>query len=159
MFKRTIIQNELFEGVMGINEFLTYQETLTIEARQHIALISITEPDNNNYVSDNKVQTIGFADVIETKFWDVEHPIGDKYLPLSAEQGKELREFISKNKDKKFLIHCKAGQSRSAGCAKAVECLVKFNGDVYEYRTSPSEIDKFDRYSPNQTVFDKIVNS
>lgn len=156
MFRAPIIQNDLFEGVMGMNEFIEYQKTLTIKDRENIVLISITEPDNDDYVSDNPVNTIGFHDILEAKFWDVEVPIG-KYHPLTDEQSLELRKFIIKNKSKKFLIHCKAGQSRSAGVAKAVECIVLYENDVDAYRTSKSDIDSFDRYSPNQTVFDKIV--
>jgi predicted protein tyrosine phosphatase len=157
MFRAPIIQNDLFEGVMGLAEFLEYQKTLSLKDRENVVLISITEPDSDNYVSDNPINTTGFHDVYEAKFWDVEEQIAN-YLPLTEEQGIELRKFIIKNKSKKFLIHCKAGMSRSAGVAKAVECIVNYQNDVYAYRTSKSEIDAFHRYSPNQTVFDKIVN-
>jgi predicted protein tyrosine phosphatase len=156
MFRSPIIQNELFQGIMGINEFKVYQQELTISDRQNIALISITEPDNDEYVSRDKTAVIGFADIIEMKFWDIEED-SDRYKTLTVEQGTQMKDFIIANKGKKFLVHCKAGQSRSAGVGKAIECLINFDGDVYGYRTSTSEIDSYKRYSPNQTVFDYIV--
>lgn len=155
MFKRSIIKNELFEGIMGRREFEAYQETISVQDRQDIVLISISEPDNNDYLQI--VHKVGFHDVIQIKFWDIEEAIG-KYEPLLDAQGLELYNFIYINKDKKFLIHCKAGQSRSAGCGQAVECIVKFNGNVYDYRTSHSDIQDYERYSPNPIVFDKIMN-
>jgi predicted protein tyrosine phosphatase len=162
MFKRAIIQNELFQGIMGIEEFKEYQTNLSLEDRKNIVLISITEPESSKEYPEtklsetNEIYTIGFHDVLEMKFWDVEETIG-KYEPLTDDQGQEIKDFIVKNKDKKFLIHCKAGQSRSAGVGLAVECLVNFNGSRYEYRTGKTDIYSYSRYSPNLTVFDKII--
>ena len=155
MFKRAIIQNKLFEGIMGKDEFLKYQETLTKDNKNELVVISITEPDSDEFVSA-MIDVSEFHDILELKFWDVEEAFGN-YAPLSDDQANQIREFILKHSERKFLIHCKAGMSRSAGVGKAVECLVNYKGDVYSYRTSPSEIDKCQRYSPNQTVFDKIT--
>jgi predicted protein tyrosine phosphatase len=156
IFRAPVIQNDLFEGIMSKNEFLEYQTGLSLKDRENIVLISISEPDNSEYVSDNKVTVVGFHDVLEIKFWDVEEAVG-KYTPLTDKQGVKIRNFIKKNKDKKFLIHCKAGQSRSAGVGLAVECLVNFNGSRYDYRTGKTDIFDYVRYSPNLTVFDKII--
>jgi hypothetical protein len=161
IFKRgPVVKNELFEGIMGWREYKGYQELLTIKDREHMVLISITEPEESSpYLSEESpIFTVGYHDVLEIKFWDVEWQVGN-YKPLTKTQGKEIKEFIEKNKDKKFLIHCRAGMSRSAGVGKAVECLVKFNGDVYEYRTSHSDIDDFERYEYNPTVFDAICKN
>jgi predicted protein tyrosine phosphatase len=155
-FRAPVIQNDLFEGIMSKDEFLEYQAELSLEDRANIVLISISEPDNSEYVSDNKDTVVGFRDVLEMKFWDVEEGIGS-YKPLTDKQGVKIRNFIKKNKDKKFLIHCKAGQSRSAGIGLAVECIVKFNGSRYDYKTGKTDIYDYDRYSPNLTVFDKII--
>jgi predicted protein tyrosine phosphatase len=156
IFRAPVIQNNLFEGIMSENEFLEYQLGLSLKDRENIVLISISEPDNSKYVSDNKVAVVGFHDVLEIKFWDVEEAVG-KYTPLTDKQGVKIRNFIKKNKDKKFLIHCKAGQSRSAGVGLAVECLVNFNGSRYDYKTGKTDIYDYARYSPNLTVFDKII--
>lgn len=158
VFDLPIVQNDLFEGIMGAHEFKEYQKGLSIDDRKNLVLISISEPDTEEKMSDEPVHVVGFHDVLEMKFWDIEYPIGH-YEPLTWEQGKEMREFIVKNKDKKFLIHCRAGMSRSAGTGRAVECLVNHDGDIYAYCTSHSDIQDFQRYEPNLTVFDRIVKS
>jgi protein-tyrosine phosphatase len=102
---------------------------------------------------------------MKIQFWDVEDTIG-KYEPISKSQALELRHFIIKMFEEydhpKFLVNCMAGQSRSAGVAKAIECLFYFGiGDEakYDYRTGfSSEIDTHIRYSPNLTVFDRIID-
>ena len=53
----------------------------------------------------------------------------DKYVgvyPMTEEQAEILYEFIEKNKDKEtFLVHCRAGQSRSGG-------IVSFLGEYFK---------------------------
>ena len=146
------LKNDLFEGIVGKMEYLTLYDADAIE-KTGCALICIDDPGEADH-PDDKVQ--GFDDVIQIKFWDVEDPIG-QYIPLSDEDGKVLREFIEKNKNKRFMIHCAAGMSRSAGCACAVECITQHNGDVYSYKTSHSDVTAFERYHPNWAVFDKIM--
>jgi hypothetical protein len=172
IFKRgPVVKNELFEGIMGLSEYKEYQKLLTTKDRENMVLISITEPVGSTYLCPvdsptrspylsevSPIFTAGYHDVLETKFWDVETQVGN-YKPITKDQGKVIKEFIEKNKDKKFLIHCRAGMSRSAAVGKAVECLVKFNGDVYEYRSSHSDIDDFVRYEYNPTVFDAICKN
>jgi predicted protein tyrosine phosphatase len=146
------LKNDLFEGIVGKQEYLTLYNADVIE-KVGTVLIAIDDPGKADH-PDFKVE--GFDDVIQIKFHDVEEPIGN-YEPLTDEQGKELKEFITKNKDKRFMIHCAAGMSRSAGCACAVECIVNYDSDVYTYKTSSSDVTAFERYHPNWTVFDKIV--
>ena len=59
-------------------------------------------------------------------------------LPMSEEQAEVLFNFIEKNKDKEsFLVHCRAGQSRSGG-------VIKFLAEYFEipfnliYRDNPN---------------------
>jgi len=146
------LKNDLFEGIVSKKEYLALYDADVIE-KNGCALICIDDPGTANH-SDSKVQ--GFDDVIQIKFWDVEDPIA-QYIPLSDEDGKVLREFIEKNKNKRFMIHCVAGISRSAGCACAVECITQHDGDVYSYKTSHSDVTAFERYHPNWVVFDKIM--
>ena len=161
VFDKPIIQNDLFEGIMGIHEYIKYQANLPLDVRKGIVLISITEPDSSDYPDTllslgNPVYTSGYHDVLEMKFWDVEETIGT-YTPLSDPQGKELREFIIRNLGKKYLVHCRAGMSRSAGIGKAIECLVNYGGDTYTYSTGHSDIGNYPRYFPNNTVYAKIL--
>lgn len=146
------LSNELFHAVYGKKDYLKDYNN-GIPNKEDIALISIHDPDSVLH-TDNKIE--GFADVKQIQFWDVEKSLGD-YESISNEQGKELKEFIIKNKDRKFIVHCEAGQSRSAGVACAIECLVNYNGADYHYKTGSSNVKAHPRYSPNYTVYDKII--
>jgi len=55
--------------------------------------------------------------VLRMVFSDVTHPIekgGKHYNPMNSDQAKVLVKFISQHQDKKFVINCRAGISRSA---------------------------------------------
>jgi len=148
------LKNELFEGVISKREYVHLYLNDLID-KEGVVLISISEPDVEPFLSE---MVEGFVDVLHSQFWDVEQPIEDKYYPLSPEQGKELRAFIELHKDKRFLIHCAAGMSRSAAIAAAVECIVNYDGNTYSYKTGVSGLSEFRRYFPNPTVFKEIMD-
>lgn len=148
------VQSDILVGIVGCNEYLDYYNKNFIQDKENIALICIHEPGNFIH-PESKVQ--GFHDVLQMQFWDIEKDFAN-YKTISYEQGKEIRDFIIKNKDKKFLIHCAAGVSRSAGVGCAVECLVNYNGISYDYKIGHSDIKNHKRYSPNWTVYDRIIN-
>jgi predicted protein tyrosine phosphatase len=151
------LQNDLIHAILGKKEFFNMYSN--IENKKDIVLISITEP-NNDYIPDEYKN--GFNDVLETKFWDIERDTtdfdGTFYPMISRDEAKKIKDFIVKNKDKKFLIHCAAGVSRSAGVGCAVECIVNYDSDVYYYKTSYSDIKNHKRYAPNYSVFDLILS-
>jgi len=148
------LHNELFEGILSKAEYLSLYDSNSIP-KDNVVLIAIHEPDDTIHPPE-KVE--GFNDVLQMQFWDIEEAIG-RYKPLDEIQAKELRDFIEKNKDKKFLIHCAAGISRSAGVGCAVECIVNYNSDTYSYKTGHSDIKSHWRYSPNPVVFYKIMGA
>lgn len=133
--------------------------------KENLVLISIGEPGPGYEYSILKPHEVqGFRDVLQIEFWDVEEDFGD-YTIITDEEAKTIQNFIlsnlRKDPDTRFIVNCKAGKSRSAAVAKAVECL-KFFGigeeAKYNYKTCfNSEISAYTRYTPNLTVFDKIV--
>lgn len=149
------IENELFHAVYGKLDYLKDYNAGTIPNKEDMVLISILDPDMMPLPS---IKTEGFADVKQMQFWDVEEDLG-RFTAITNEQGQELRDFIYKNKDKKFVVHCAAGQSRSAGIACAIECIVNFNGMDYNYKTGYSDVKSYKRYSPNYTVYDAIIKT
>ncbi len=151
--KDNFVQSDIIVGIIGAEEYLGYYNRDEIENKEDIVLIAIHDPDRSSH-PDFKVE--GFADVLQMHFWDIETSI-EGYEAITLEQGKEIKEFIYQNKDKKFLIHCAAGISRSAGIGCAVECIVNYRGMNYEYKTGSSDIRNHWRYSPNWTVYDKII--
>jgi len=146
------LKNDLFEGVIGKMDYLNLYNADVLD-KSNTALISIHDPDRMVH-PDIKLE--GFADVLQIQFWDIEEAFGN-YKPITKEQGKIIRDFIEANKDLRFLVHCAAGQSRSAGVGMAIECIVNFDGNIYNYQTGDSDIKKHPRYSPNYVVFDKIM--
>jgi len=151
------INNEDFVGIVGRGEFKLLVEHTDID-RANTVCICIFDPDRSHH-DDELLE--GFADVLQIRFWDVEEAIG-RIKPITAEQGLIIRKFIEKHKDKRFLIHCEAGMSRSAGVGQAVECIKHFDGNVFHFRTGFSAISEFSkktgRYHPNLTVFDAIMS-
>jgi len=150
------VQTDLILGIISRNEYLQIKDKIDKEG---IVLISISDESEDGLkeaLTDEQV--LGFDDVIRTKFWDVEQNIGN-YTVINDKVAKEIREFILRNKDKRFLIHCRAGQSRSAGVGMAVECLINHNGEKYQYSLDGTDIVKNPRYSPNLIVYDKILKS
>lgn len=149
------VRTKLFAGIIGWDEYLAVYNKGHLENKEDMVLIAIHNPPDAEH-PDSKIQ--GFHDVIQMKFWDTEEGWHDSYPPISEEQGKEIREFIEKHKDKQFLIHCSAGMSRSAGVGRAVECIVNYDGNIYNYKIGDSDIMKNPRYTPNKTVFDRILS-
>lgn len=121
-----------------------------------VVAISIINPEGVTPVNFDLLKH--FDDVLQTSFWDLEEPIGRLSI-ISDEEAFEIFNFINKNKDKRFLIHCMAGESRSAGVARAVECICDFDSDLYLYATSSTALKEHPRYSANLVVFDKIVSN
>lgn len=148
------ISTELIQAVISLKEMKEVIKTLP----EDFIIISITDPDVENPLPDR-------PHMLKIQFWDIEDTIG-KYEPLTVEQGRILRNFVIKSFEEfdkpKFIVQCMAGQSRSAGVAKAIECLWHFGfgqSAKYDYMTGfSSEIDAHIRYSPNLTVFDRIID-
>lgn len=159
-YVNTMSSNKI-EAIISKNELIDLLERDLIKKHKFV-LISISEPSENRWKDDTLSDTHvdGFKDSLRVKFWDIEEDISN-YKVIPDDVAKEIQDFIIRHKDDTFIVHCKAGQSRSAGVGKAIECITNFGvGDEskYLYQTGfSSEIDKNARYSPNLTVFDKIV--
>lgn len=133
--------------------------------KENLVLISIGEPgDRYSHSILSKEEVQGFKDVLQLEFWDVEEDFGN-YKIITDEEAKLIQNFIlanlQKDPDVRFIVNCKAGKSRSAAVAMAIECI-KFFGigeeAKYNYKTCfNSEISAHSRYTPNLTVFDKII--
>lgn len=158
------ISTKTIEAIISRDEMqcAIHQDVLD---KENLVLISIGEPGEKykySILSADEVQ--GFKDVLQIEFWDIEEDFGD-YKIITDGQAKEIQDFIVKNlkadEDTRFIVHCKAGKSRSAAVGRAIECI-KFFGigekAKYEYKTSfNSEISAHSRYCSNLTVFDKVV--
>ena len=147
------LNNDLFHAVYSEIDYLKDYNNDTIPNKEEIVLISIKNPGK---LPHPKEKIEGFADILQVQFWDIEETFG-KYEAISKEIGKDIKRFIEKNREKRFLVHCAAGQSRSAGVACAVECIVNFDGNDYYYKTGSSDVKAHKRYSVNWAVYDSII--
>lgn len=102
----------------------------TVEKWQNQAFIEIhgdTDKDKFTFRKshDNVHQSV-FDDVLEDMpYEDLDgNTLGPNFVTMSDIQAKEMAEFILKNRDKNFLVHCHAGISRSGAVAQFI-CELK----------------------------------
>ena len=69
---------------------------------------------------------------------------------MKHEDAKKIAKFVSQNRDKIIIVHCDAGQSRSAGVAAAISRY--YNNYDFEYFDNP-------RYTPNMRCYHLMMNA
>ena len=139
----------MIQAILSKENFLKTHSDLNPEC----VVISILNP-NDEPISD--IILGRFKQHLSVQFHDLEEDFGNLKI-ISDETALSIRDFILKNKKERFIVHCLVGQSRSAGVAKAIECLCLFDGDVYTYKTSYQSFTQKPGFFPNNTVFDKIL--
>ena len=151
-----VFKDDLIEGIFSrkeIEKFIRSEKNLSL-----FNLISILDPvdeESNNINPISNFYLKKFNSYIILRFYDTETD-SEEYPSISTEQAKKLAKFIWKHRNEKFVIHCGAGISRSAGVGLAIECIVKHNGNKFEFETSPCKIKEIPRYYPNLFVFNRI---
>lgn len=158
------IKTKEIKAIIGRKDILEYSKNnfLDLEINSNTVLISITDPKSK--ILDNDILE-KFKDSLSIQFYDIKEDMMDnyttssswKFVPINNKEAKTILDFILKHKNDNFLIHCEAGQSRSAGVGLAIECILKFNGNKKEFSFEPSDILNHHRYEPNMLVFDKII--
>ena len=154
------INTDIIEAIVSKEEMRLVAEHENYNSEDFV-LISIQSPDDED---DLSIHHKRFKDVLSIRFFDVEDDLGVKsggfdVIPINDKDAKILADFIYKNKNEKFFIHCSAGQSRSAGTGLAIDAIVKHNGSKYNASQDYSEIKNHFRYGPNYVVYDKILEN
>ena len=154
------IQTDNIEGIIGDEILLLVDEPKF----EHVdfsdtVLISIKDPGSDVDFSEVHKR---FKKHIALEFWDIEEDIGVKangfqVKPIVSKQAEDIVRFILENKDEKFMIHCIAGQSRSAGVALALDAILNFNGNLKSRALVPCIISQHFRYDPNPKVVEMII--
>lgn len=114
---------------------------------EKVMVISITDPGSEpNGLRGNANN--GIYKIVRAEFEDTDDP----NTSISAEQAKMIAEQVSQNIDvaDKIIVHCEAGQSRSAGTAAAI---LKF------YTNDDTQIFDNPRYTPNMYVYRKMLEA
>jgi predicted protein tyrosine phosphatase len=156
----TSVHNHFLEAIVSKREMKILSLSPHFNAEK-VVLVSIQDPDDNEDLTTFKNK---FKDSLTLKFWDTEDDLGVSsngypVIPIDEKEANKFIDFLIKNKEEKFFIHCAAGQSRSAGVGLALETILKFNGDKYLASQFPSDIKDNKRYSPNLKVYDVIVDT
>lgn len=96
-------------------------------------IISISTPVEE-YHDEPFMSTIignGVYEICRVEFFDVDNHYPISFGKMSMEHAELITDIVARNLDKKIIVHCDAGQSRSAGIAAA---LAKYyNGDDEEF--------------------------
>ena len=114
------------------------------------AIISITDTDKADVVFE-KNEVNGIRAILRLKFDDVERDYKNEHC-ITKEDAENIVKFVNKNKNKvdKFIVHCEAGVSRSAGVGAAI--MKALNGDDWDVFKNPLKC-------PNMKCYRTVLNA
>ena len=114
------------------------------------AIISITDTDKADVIFE-KNEVNGIRAVLRLKFDDVERDYKNEHC-ITKEDAENIVKFVNKNKNKvdKFIVHCEAGVSRSAGVGAAI--MKALNGDDWDIFKNPLKC-------PNMKCYRTVLNA
>ncbi|MFJ8528563.1 hypothetical protein [Bacillus sp. NPDC094106] len=96
--------------------------------REKSALIRVLEPEYKKYGVPYEVKYLeSFSSVIELYFHDIREimPNNERFVLFNEEMAKEVIQFIDEGDFDEIVVHCNAGQSRSAGIMYGISLLLK----------------------------------
>lgn len=131
--------------VIVMNRPLASQYSLAPHSETSV-IISITDPQGppNFFCRD---PANGIKDILRVSFEDTDKA----ETSISKAQAREIAIFVQQHMTiDKIIVHCEAGQSRSAGVAAAILKYI-FNDD--------SSIFECPKYTPNMFVYRKVIES
>ena len=108
------------------------------------AMISISTPHVEYSEFPFCTTTNNVIDICEVQFFDLDNTYPIKKGLMELKDAKKIAEFVSYYRDKIIIVHCDAGQSRSAGVAAAISRY--YNGHCFEYFHHPC-------YTPNMFCY------
>ena len=112
---------------------------------QPCRVISITELGDSAELNENNPN---ISDILRLDFDDVE--MGEVGA-ITNTDAKKIIDFVEQRKEgEEIVVHCGAGQSRSAGVAAALMKI--YNGD-------DTEVFQNGRYTPNMTCYRKVIDA
>ena len=114
-------------------------------------IISITSCGGfGAFIMPNRVS--GVLDVLHLKFNDTDDT-SDVSGGITDKDAISIRDFVNKHRDSenevRLIVHCEAGQSRSAGVAAAIMKYL-YNNDTIIFNNT--------RYTPNMLCYRKVLN-
>ena len=114
------------------------------------AIVSISTPNEEYDSAPSSGGINNVIDICPVQFFDLDNTYPIKEGLMSYEDAKKIVDFVSKYKDNIIIVHCDAGQSRSAGVAAALSKY--YNNDDSEYFDNP-------HFTPNMWCYRQIMNA
>lgn len=117
---------------------------------EKVAMISIYTPIEE-YHDEPFMSTIignGVDEILRLGFFDIDNNYPSFHGKMTIDDAELIVDFVQRNMDKKIIIHCDEGQSRSAGIAAALSKY--YNGDDSEYFKNSD-------MAPNHLCYDLIL--
>ncbi len=142
--------------ILVMSRHAAVQYCLRKQEKQAI-MISISDPnmvytDEPFCSPDNRVSAI-----LPLCFCDADEPGKDVYGLeaeekdlMSDEDARSVVRFVKANRDKRMIVHCDAGISRSAGVAAAIAKYLNGNDEQFFHSG---------RYDPNMWCYTKTLNA
>ena len=149
------------ELIIGQEEFISLSLLTKKEDLNDFNIISIFEPTETIlpielYESFNSHLILTFSD-IRKKIEDTNLSLNEKEelskLEIQNKDFEILKDYILNNKDKKFIINCQVGVSRSAAIGIILENLL--NDNQIDIDLEMNKILSHWRYSPNPIILEK----
>lgn len=163
------VKTKHIEFIFSKDELLTLTALTRKDILNNFNVISITEPKENVF-NDNLLSL--YNNSLKLVFSDIRRDIDKlisetnnvndknqlielKKTEITNEQIEQIKNFIIDNKDKKFIVHCSAGISRSSAIGMYIEEIL--NNDENERKINQDLILNHWRYSPNKIVYFKMT--
>ncbi len=149
------------ELIIGQEEFISLSLLTKKEDLNDFNIISIFEPTETIlplelYESFNSHLILTFSD-IRKKIEDTNLSLNEKEelskLEIQNKDFEILKDYILNNKDKRFIINCQVGVSRSAAIGIILENLL--NDNQIDIDLEMNKILSHWRYSPNPIILEK----
>lgn len=163
------IKTKNIELIIGQDEFTKLSLLTKKEDLKEYNIISIYEPFESIlplelYENFNAHLILEFSDIRKNfrEMYKYNKISLDTYNELERDEIKDyhldiLKDFILNNKDKKFIINCYAGISRSAAIGYILEDIL--NKDINDKELEQNKILSYWRYSPNKMIIEKFTKS
>ena len=125
--------------------------------RQPSVIISISDPSLEYDEAPFRTEENRVEDILPLCFSDADGPGKDVYGLdveeadlMQDEDARRVARFVLENRDKRIIVHCDAGISRSAGVGAAI--VNYFTGDARRFFESG-------QYEPNMWCFSKVMTA
>jgi predicted protein tyrosine phosphatase len=104
-------------------------------------IIALLDGEKNHRKSFDDVIVMEFSDLTIYEFNQIP-PGQHEVILFTPELATQLAQFIVKNKDKNFMVHCAAGVSRSGAVGLAIACLNDIESEftaIYKGQILPNQ--------------------